>query len=259
MAVAKGPRIPAERIAHAIEAWMAALSAFDLWAGIAAPHLPENPIDAMQVRLARWQEELFSGVNHDDSIMALGVIEELGEAFDHDAEAEDAVDALGDVMVYAAQLCTRNRLAMSSIVALANLYITEHLCHQSPIAIAGRLAHVVGKHEQRTRGLGPVNAYRPALVDALALMIAKALEDCTIGHELVVDPAGVFIAIGNEVMARKAGDVMIPKARETVAEFDPPSPERRAAAMDALREAAGQVTDDAVTGHVMTADPGPRI
>lgn len=210
MAVAKGPEIPKARMLDAIEATAHARTVFNEWAAMDAPELPPDDVDAMQVTLARWQSDRFAGAPTSDVHMALGVIEELGEAFDEDASPEDSVDALGDVMVYSAQLCTANRLAVRPVIDLAVLYLKANHCHAQPVCLAGMLAHVALKHDQKIRGLGPAHVYHPRLVDALALMIAKALEDCTIGHELTIDPKGVFMVIGREVTQRKQGDAMIP-------------------------------------------------
>lgn len=234
MAVAKGATIPKARVLDAVEATGHALATFERWADVHASALqpdvdgkaPQHDVvtsevDRMQILLAAWQADRFANAPTSDVHMALGVIEELGEAFDEDAGPEDAVDALGDVMVYAAQLCTRNRLAVRPVIDLAILYHKANLCHPQPICLAGMLAHIALKHDQGIRGLGPMEAYRPRLVDALALMIAKALEDCTIGHELQIDPAGVFLVIGAEVMGRKAGDAMIPKKYEATTQTVP--------------------------------------
>lgn len=213
MTVAKGANLPTERMLDAVEATAHAQTVFDVWAGIKASELEPGAIhvvDEVQIRLAAWQADQFGHVPTSDVHMALGVIEELGEAFDEDAGPVESVDALGDVMVYASQLCTANRLAVRPVIDLACLYVMTNRCHQAPISIAGMLAHVALKHAQNIRDLGPDSVYRPRLVDALALMIAKAIEDCTLGHELNVDPHGVLVAIGNEVMQRKQGDTMIP-------------------------------------------------
>ncbi|HUS27586.1 MAG TPA: hypothetical protein VMZ53_03735 [Kofleriaceae bacterium] len=215
MAVAKGADIPAARLLDAVEATAHALTAFEAWAGIKASAIEPgtlHAVDEMQIRLAAWQNDRFGHVPTSDVHIALGVIEELGEAFDEDAGPEESIDALGDVMVYAAQLCTANRLAVRPVIGLAVHYVKTNACHAHAIALAGQLAHVCLKHAQGIRGLGPFEAYRPRLVDALALMIAKAIEDCAIGHELTVDPDGVFVVVGGEVLARKPGDTMIPKA-----------------------------------------------
>lgn len=213
MAVAKGANIPKERLLDAVEATARAQERFAQWATVKASDMPDNMerVDAMQVTLAAWQNDRFGHVPTSDVHMALGVIEELGEAFDEDAGPEDSVDALGDVMVYASQLCTANRLAVRPVIELAELYVKTNRCYAQPITIAGMLAHVALKHSQNIRDLGPAKVYQPRLVDALAMMIGKAIEDCVIGHELVVEPLGVFCAIGAEVTQRKQGDVMIPQ------------------------------------------------
>lgn len=261
MAVAKGAAIPAARLLDAVEATQHAGRVFEQWAGMNAPELPPDPTDAMQVTLARWQNDRFGDVPATDCHMALGVIEELGEAFDEDATAEDAIDALGDVMVYSSQLCTANRLAVGPVIDLACLYLKAGHCHGSAVTIAGMLAHVALKHAQNIRGLGPVEAYRPRLVDALALMIAKALEDCTLAHELVVDPRGVFAVIGGEVSTRKPGDAMIPaKAVPALnAAIDSVLGVARAEAklaegvqMLAIAEAAGDDAHDITAGNMPT-------
>lgn len=218
MAVAKGADIPKARLLDAVEATAQAIATFDKWAGVKASELQPgtlHPVDDMQIRLAAWQADRFGHVPTSDVHMALGVIEELGEAFDEDAGPEESIDALGDVMVYAAQLCTANRMAVRPVIDLAMHYIKANHCHAQPISIAGMLAHVALKHAQNIRGLGPDSAYRPRLVDALALMIAKSIEDCVIGHELRVEPAGVFVVVGGEVTQRKQGDAMIPSVEGT--------------------------------------------
>lgn len=242
MTVAKGADIPKARLLDAVEATAISIDAFNVWADVRASDtrlLALPVVDAMQIQLAAWQADRFGNVPTSDVHMALGVIEELGEAFDEDAGPEDSVDALGDVMVYASQLCTVNRLAVRPVIDLACLYVKTNRCYAQPITIAGMLAHVALKHAQNIRGLGPESVYRPRLVDALAMMIAKAIEDCTMGHELTVDPAGVFIAIGNEVMGRKQGDEMIPSAVSALSEEGAATyAELRSKAMAKLHEGA---------------------
>lgn len=250
MAVSKGAELPKDRLLDAVDATEAARTRFDQWATMDSPDLPADAVDAMQVTLARWQADRFANAPTSDVHMALGVIEELGEAFDEDATAEDAVDALGDVMVYASQLCTRNRLAVGPVIQLAILYQRSNRCYPQPICIAGMLAHIALKHDQGIRGLGPMEAYRPRLVDALAMMIAKAIEDCTIGHELIIDPAGVFLVIGAEVTARKQGDAMIPKHYEATTQtvpFEQVDPvARKSEALDKMHDAIDRLGPGAV-------------
>jgi hypothetical protein len=252
VAVSKGAELPKERMLDAVEATARGASTFETWAGVKAPDLPSNEVDAMQVTLARWQNDRFANAPTSDVHMALGVIEELGEAFDEDADAEAAIDGFGDVMVYAAQLCTRNRLAVGPVIELAVSYLQSNRCYPQPICIAGMMAHIALKHDQGIRGLGPAEAYRPRLVDALAMMIAKALEICTIGHELIVDPLRVFLVIGAEVTQRKQGDAMIPKVsneHEHAAQY-----QQRPTVDEALANMHGAI--DAL-GPGIVADPAP--
>lgn len=271
MAVAKGANIPAARMLDAVDATTHALGAFEAWASVKASELVPGSLhatDEMQVRLAAWQADRFGHVPTSDVHIALGVIEELGEAFDEDAGAEESIDALGDVMVYASQLCTANRLAVRPVIELACLYAKANQCHAQPITLAGQLAHVCLKHAQGIRGLGPDEAYRPRLVDALALMIAKAIEDCTIGHELVVDAAGVFEVIGGEVLQRKQGDSIIPAGTVNVPVMDAairaavPLPEERKHAAESVLAVGVQMLAEAEAAgdnaHDITASDPAR-
>lgn len=215
-------KIPESRRAAVFAAHALSREAFEVWAGINSGELPDEPIDAMQVRLARWQIDRFGGTGG-DVLMALGIVEELGETADAADEghtdvnggAEQAVDGLGDTMVYASQLCTSNRLAIRPILDLAKLY-TKHESATAKVimAAAGKLSHVVLKHEQKIRGLGDPVTYRVRLVDALALCIAKAIDECEMGHNLTVSAPGVFTTVGTEILERKQGDAMIPIAPE---------------------------------------------
>lgn len=224
MALAKGTNLAPARAQMARDAYALARTVFAQWATIDAPNVPPDTVDATQVRLCRWQEEQFGNVPRTDAIMALGIVEELAETFEADDEPEEAIDGLGDICVYAAQICTLNRMAFRPVLELATLYCVSAQDRKgmTPIEAAGQLTHVVGKHEQRTRGLGSMDAYGPALADAIALVIAKALEYCAIMHSLRIRAEGVFTAIAAEVMQRKAGDVMIPTVTITHLEIRDP-------------------------------------
>jgi hypothetical protein len=212
--ITKGAALPAQREQLARIAYADSRGTFEQWAAMDAPMLPPDAVDAAQVGLARWQADRFANVPTSDAIMALGVIEELGETFDSHDDPEGAIDGLGDTCVYASQLCTANRLAVRPVIALAQIYAATNsgAGQLSPIHAAGQLAHIVVKHTQAIRGLGPAEAYGPRLVDALALIIAKAFEDCTFVHDLRIEVPGVFTTIAREVMQRKQGDAMIPTA-----------------------------------------------
>ena len=248
--ITKGAALPAQREQMARIAYSDARATFAEWATMDAPMLPPDAVDAAQVGLARWQQDRFGHVPTSDAILALGVIEELGETFDSHDNPEDAIDGLGDTCVYAAQLCTRNRLAVRPVIALAHIYAQTNsgAGQLSPMHAAGQLAHVVVKHEQSIRGLGPAEVYGPRLVDALALMICKAYEDCTIVHELRIDIAGVFTTIGREVMQRKQGDAMIPvPVDQHHSQGVEITEAKRAAALEQLAKGADLAAETAIT------------
>ncbi len=170
---------------------------------------PADPIDAVQVSLCRWQRNRFGlQAETHDLRMACGVVEEMGETFLADESAEDALDGLGDSIVFAAQLATSNRLAIGPIITLARALAGR--TSTPPIVAAAMLTQVVLKGSQKIRGLDDANLFRTRLVGALAQCIAITLTDVEILHSLRVDPAGVFLIVAGEVMQRGAGHDGIP-------------------------------------------------
>lgn len=195
------------RLVYAVTA---ARERFESWAGMDAPHLPEDPVDAMQVRLARWQIAKFGLCDLREQ--ALGVIEELGETFDAE-EREEAVDGLGDVLVYAGQLCITARLAIGPIMDLAKEWRADPGASPQdlqPVGAAGKLAHVILKRQQRIRGYADDGFYRSQLVKVLAMVIVRALDNVVINHAtdgwVDVDPAEVYQKVGSFVILRSQVD-----------------------------------------------------
>jgi hypothetical protein len=167
---------------------------FESWAGLDAPHLPADPVDAMQLRLARWQVRNFGPQS--DERFSLGVIEECGE-LDEAIAADAAIDALGDVLVYAGQLAISNRLALGPL--LTPVGKAGRL-----LATAGKLAHVVLKRSQRIRGgAGSIEQYRADLAGSISRVADAALE---VADRICADgflrPAEVYLRIGEQVLAR---------------------------------------------------------
>lgn len=133
--------------------YAAARGTFDAFAGMDAPLLPPHPIDALQVRLVRWQSHNFGAPNACE--IACGIAEEVGEraiAAEHlDRHAMN--DAVGDIMVYLSQLCTARRLSMSK-VCKAGEDMLNFLSPQSSLTVGvGYLAHVQLKDRQGIRGM----------------------------------------------------------------------------------------------------------
>lgn len=205
-----------------------ARTSFEKWAGIDGCELPEDPIDATQVMLKRWERDRF-GLQADERL-ALGVVEELTEgdlaADSGSANAgEEAVDALGDVCVYAGQLLMNNRLAIGPVIALANL-IREDVLHQNgkahdpiheikTLAIAhGALSQTVLKSAQKVRGLDDAKRYHVRLIGCLAMCIARAslvVDETATDIAVPVSIHDTYITIGSEVAQRGEGHSAIPK------------------------------------------------
>lgn len=190
-------------------AYKLARAAFEQFAGLTlADPMPPHPVDAIQVSLARWQFEKY-GPNP-DSHMALGMIEEGVETFMADEDTGECLDGLGDVCVYGAQLATNNRLAIAPILDLARVFTQRQ--DIKPLLGAGALAQVVLKGSQRIRGLDQVERYHRRLVGAMAMVIAKAIDDVEIFHPqtIPVQPGGVLVVVANEVLQRGEGHPSIP-------------------------------------------------
>ncbi len=181
---------------------------FDRWCALAVPP-SESAIDLMQLELMKWQNVNFGP--QPDAMMALGMIEEMGETFDANTpdKTEEALDGLGDVCVYASQLATNNRLAIGPILDLARAFT----CRSGliPLRAAPILAQVVLKGAQKIRGLADVGTYRTRLVGAMAMCIAKAIDDVEMLHDITVSAGGVFVQVGGEVLQRGAGHPGIPQ------------------------------------------------
>jgi hypothetical protein len=193
-----------------IAAYMDACKIFEEWAAIGANEFPPDPIDAMQVKLMRWQQRNFG--SQSDERMALGVIEEMAEGMAASTlkNEPEAYDALGDVMVFGSQLATRNRLAIGAILQLAAEMDQDP---DQMIFAHGTLAQVVLKGAQKIRGLDDEKRYRIRLVGALA--VCFQFSGCCaqeLSKKAEIDFGAVLIHVGSEVSKREFGHDAIPKA-----------------------------------------------
>jgi hypothetical protein len=181
---------------HAVLLAGLAHARFEKFAGVDAKDATAlsalGPYDAIQVRLAAWQSNNF-GVPTTTQIVC-GVVEELAEweAADED-DAAAAADAVGDTLIYCAQLCTAYRMALSSIVMRAASY----RCSDNHTKAAGLLCHVALKGEQRIRGLDDRGLARVGIAAAIA-SICEAL-DATDGHGDLFD---MYAATAAQVLRR---------------------------------------------------------
>lgn len=152
--------------------------------GIGDP-LPGEPLDAMQIQLARWQRRNFGDVSPADKVdchMALGVIEEFCEAIDAATlgGSKGKLDGLGDICIYAGQLLIANRMAIRPILVLADEMaadwdgLPEAPTHE---AIVGAFARTILKRDQRIRGFDKSDVWQPALAGTVAALIALVKVD----------------------------------------------------------------------------------
>ncbi len=142
-----------------------------------------DPLDRLQIRLSFWEaRQPFWSASA--LPVALGVGEECGELAEAKTHAE-ATDAVGDVAIYVCQVATRERLAMSEILAEAGKIVDRALASYSTdhtrdarswrtlMSRVGRVNHLAPKRHRKIReGTLPDAEYRALLADALAELLA---------------------------------------------------------------------------------------
>lgn len=225
---------------------------FEAWAANdASDPPPPDPIDAIQIALMRWERDRF-GIQGSER-HALGIIEETVETFlaDDPTKTEEALDGLGDTCVYSAQLCTGNRLALAPILDLARVFTRRQ--HHGMIA-HGVLAQVVLKGAQKIRGLDDVDRYRVRLVGAIAMCIAKAIDDVELMHDIAVKPGEVLLVVAREVLSRGEGHDAIPKPVPSEATRQMITPEEREHRKHERRAAAEAALSSAIAGYDASSD-----
>lgn len=155
----------------------------------------EAPIAVLQETLCRAAFDYLGCICPTAYELALKMIERLGVIFDDALDAERAVEAFGQMMCIAARLVDQRGMSIEPIITLAIALRnrSEVQPMRAPAALA--LAVTTHGHAWRTHGL---------LVEAVALCIAKGLDDCETLHELRIDPVGVFVTVANEEIARDA-------------------------------------------------------
>lgn len=114
---------------------------------------------ALQIDLARWQVRNFGGC--DAREMALGICEEICcewvTALAIGSEPE-LLDAVGDALIFLAQLLTLNRLSIGPMLRYAGAHPVG-----DPVVQAGKLAHIVLKRAQKIRTQRSDEEYRELL------------------------------------------------------------------------------------------------
>jgi hypothetical protein len=178
------------------ETYKLARERFDATAGMDAPELPSDPMEALQTRLYRWQVNRFGLQPAERQV--LGIVEEFGEWIDASMvpgrEGDEAMlDAVADIGVFAVQLCTSLRLDAGILMQPpSELVQVKHAT-----SIAGRLCHVSLKTLQGIRGMGDAEASRRAfaavLVDLFVWCQRRAQDRGRVFSELLADVAEVVM------------------------------------------------------------------
>jgi NTP pyrophosphatase (non-canonical NTP hydrolase) len=178
------------------ETYKLARERFDATAGMDAPELPADPMEALQTRLYRWQVNRFGLQPAERQV--LGIVEELGEWMDANGmtveKGEEAMtDAIADIGVFAIQLCTSLRLDAGTLMQPP----AEFVQVKHALSIAGRLSHVCLKTLQRIRGMQDAETSRRAfaavLVDLFVWCQRRAQDRGRVFPELVAEVAEVVM------------------------------------------------------------------
>lgn len=156
-------------------------SAFDSYAAMDGPDVPSSAGEALQVRLARWQNREF-GPTPDERI-ALGIAEEVGELAEslEEHNTDKALDAVADICVYAMNLCTAVRLDFWSIADCTGaptlgspasdtsfmLYVIRATAAQ------GRIGHAILKASQGIRGMSDPEKMRRAVATGMQMLLSQ--------------------------------------------------------------------------------------
>ncbi len=178
---------------HAVLLASMAHARFEKFAGVDAKDemamAALDPYDAIQVRLAAWQSNNF-GVPTTTQIVC-GVGEELSEFDASEPDSAEEDDAVGDVLIYCAQLCTAYRLSLRELVGNmpggAAPFGLEH----------GLLCHVALKGEQRIRGLDDRSLARVGIAAAVARLAEYVA--ATRGDGVILD---MYAATAAQVLRR---------------------------------------------------------
>jgi hypothetical protein len=149
----------------------------------------EGLIDELQRSLTR--------ITDDSNTLCVLVIERLAAvqhagSFGTEDEGK-AIEALGALACACARLCEVNAISIRPIFDLARVYTRhESTAHVQVMITAGQLAAVVREGCDRIR-----------ITDAIGILLAKAIDEVEIVHELSVKLPDVFEIVARETLAGK--------------------------------------------------------
>lgn len=119
---------------------------------------PKSRWTILQEELIAWQGRKF-GYQPFERVV-LGVGEELGELAEAKEDSDEARDAVGDISIYALQLCSSMRLDAGVLIET----FPNELMPDDTEKIFGRICHVSLKHLQGIRGFGGPEGHKLARV-----------------------------------------------------------------------------------------------
>lgn len=152
--------------------------AFNIYAAHGDPDVSMfEPMQQLQILQHRWQERALSAVaDRSVGVMLHGIVEEgaweLLQAIE-DGDVDEQIDAIGDIMIYSCAMCTQLRL---DYMTLTNAFEVANIEEPGDafllmVKTFGKLAHVIGKSRQKTRGYtddGKVREHAGAQLAAIA-------------------------------------------------------------------------------------------
>lgn len=198
----------------------------NFWPTPKRPELAPTEFDQIQHDVAVRADELGPRVHR-----ALSVISQLGIVF-AEQDVELAIEALGVMLVEIGLICTENLLSISPVIDLALVLMGRQ--EVQPLRAASTLASV----EWQALELSLNGVYRKRLVDALAMCIAKGLDDLRIQHDVDIRPAELYLLSAKENLA---GKLSLRQSRRLAALAKEKAAVRhvaRARAFEAIRDAS---------------------
>lgn len=155
-----------------------------------------DAMTCLQIDLLRWERKNFG--LQPSYTSALGVIEEVGELEDAQDDEDEWADAIGDIMIYACNLCSKNALDFGTMMQVA--YDARPAPMVGILGKLGKLAHVVLKADQGIRHYADRDVARRDIGIVLYRVVSSVVRYATMcGH----DPREIMAEVAREVMKRE--------------------------------------------------------
>lgn len=150
----------------------------------------------LQIDLMRWERKNFG--LQPSYTSALGIIEELGELEDAQDDEDEWADAIGDTLVFACNLATKNALDFSTMINVA--YVAKSAKMDKMLGKLGKLAHVTLKADQGIRDYADRDVARRDIGIVLYRVVSSVVRYASMcGHDVRV----IMSRVAREVMRRE--------------------------------------------------------